>query len=80
MFEERKTANCLKSFAMTCYMYTTHFIGFLFNLSFTLTTRINVGTCNTKNEKPKPLTENSADSVKIRTIDKIIQMTKKNEP
>ena len=61
-------------------MYVTHFIGFLFNRSFVLTTRINVGSCNTKNENPKPLTENSAASVKIRTIDKTSQIIKKNKP
>jgi hypothetical protein len=61
-------------------MYITHFIGFLFNSSFVLTTRINVGSCNTKNDNPKPLTENSAEPVKIRTIDKISQIIKKNEP
>ena len=61
-------------------MYITHFIGFLFNRIFVLTTRINVGSCNTKNDNPKPLTENSAEPVKIRTIDKISQIIKKNEP
>jgi hypothetical protein len=61
-------------------MYITHFIGFLFNRSLVLIANIKVGTCNTKNEKPKPLTENSADPVKIRTVDKISQSRKKNAP
>jgi hypothetical protein len=61
-------------------MYVTYFIGFLFNRSFVLTTRIKVGSCNTKNENPKPLTEKSAEPVKIRTIDKTSQIIKKNEP
>jgi hypothetical protein len=61
-------------------MYITHFIGFLFNRSLVLIANITVGTCNTKNENPKPLTENSADPVKIRTIDKISQSRKKNAP
>jgi hypothetical protein len=61
-------------------VYITHFIGFFFNRSLVLITSIKVGTCNTKNETPKPLTENSADPVKIRTIDKINQSRKKNAP
>ena len=61
-------------------MYTSHFIGFLLSCSFVLITRTKVGTCNTKNEKPNPLTDNSEVPDKVRTIDKISQIPLKNEP
>ena len=62
------------------YMYITNFIGFLLSINLVLMARNNVGTCKTRNEVAKPLTDTSAAPVKTITADKASQIMKKNNP